>query len=358
MKAQIGDPGQPQGGGRPVRVLVSFAGLYPTTNPYITQLARAFGAHAGIEMILFSWRRALLGGYDVFHVHWPEQLMGGHRRSGRVVRRLLTILLLLRLRLTGTPLVRTLHNIERPSGLAGTDHLLLDGLDARTRVWIRVNPATQTPADAYCATILLGDYRDWYAAHPRSAPISGRVAYVGLVRGYKGVEDLIAGFSDVEDDTLSLMVAGRPTSAELSRRVTELADGDSRITLRLEYLDEDDFVTAVTSAEIVALPYRFMHNSSAVLAALSLDRPVLVPDNVVNRLLAEEVGPGWIHLYEGDLDGIAIRRAFDAVRAGGRTAAPDLSARSWAGAAEEHERAFRRALSEAGKRRTPVRDVR
>ena len=41
----------------------------------------------------------------------------------------------------------------------------------------------------------------------------------------------------------------------------------------------------------MVLPYRQMHNSGAVLAALSLDRPVLVPATD-QRGLGAEVGPG------------------------------------------------------------------
>lgn len=324
----------------PVRVLVSFAGLYRTTNPYITQLARSFDAHPDLEMSLFSWRRALLGSYDVFHVHWPEQLMGGHKAVGRAARRLLTALLCLRLWTTRTPLVRTWHNVERPSGLPWVDHRLLDALDHLTALRIRVNPVTELPPDAPTATILLGDYREWYAAWPRLAPVPGRLSYVGLVRGYKGVEDLVAGFRQVGDRDLSLLVAGKPTSAELATTITDLAGDDPRITLRLEYLDDADFVAAVTSSEVVVLPYRFMHNSSALLAALSLDRPALVPDNEVNRQLADEVGPGWIHLYAGAITPEALDRAVADVRSGVRADRPDLTGRSWERVAADHASAF------------------
>ena len=49
------------------------------------------------------------------------------------------------------------------------------------------------------------------------------------------------------------------------------------------------------------LPYRHMHNSGAALTALSLDRPVLVPETDVNRDLARETGPGWVVTFAGEL---------------------------------------------------------
>ena len=62
----------------------------------------------------------------------------------------------------------------------------------------------------------------------------------------------------------------------------------------------------VSESELVVLPYHQMHNSGSVLAALSLDRSVLVPDSEFNRSLAEEVGPGWVVTYDGDLTAESI----------------------------------------------------
>lgn len=335
----------------PITVLESFSGIYPTTNPYIAQLAQAFHANDDLKLVTFSWRRALLGRYDVFHVHWPEQLMGGHKATGRAARRLLTALLCLRLWLGRAPIVRTWHNVERPRGLARLDYRLLDMLDRLTVLRIRLNEVSDMPREVPYETILLGDYRDWYRGCIVAEPVPGRIGYVGLIRGYKGVEDLIAAFRETEDERLSLLVAGNPTSAELKASVTLLASGDPRIITRLEYLDDRDFVEALTSSELVALPYRAMHNSSAVLAALSLDRPVLVPDNEVNRLLADEVGRGWVHFYRDVLDAQALLSALDAVRAP-RDPHPDLSLRGWDRVAADHARAFRRAVRLKRGRRT------
>ncbi len=63
----------------------------------------------------------------------------------------------------------------------------------------------------------------------------------------------------------------------------------------LGFAPDADLVREISMSEMVVLPYRFMHNSGAVLLALSLDRPVLVPDNEVNRLLEIEVGSDWVH---------------------------------------------------------------
>jgi beta-1,4-mannosyltransferase len=56
-------------------VLQSFPVPRSTTNPYLVQLARRLRGLLGLTAVNFSWREALLGKYDVFHVRWPEILV-------------------------------------------------------------------------------------------------------------------------------------------------------------------------------------------------------------------------------------------------------------------------------------------
>lgn len=332
------------------RVLVSNREPRSTTNPYITMLTTALRRTPGVEVATFSYPTALFGRYDVVHLHWPETILGqgGRRFSGRLARWVLTALLLIRLTIARTPVVRTMHNVEHPADVSGAQRLLLRWFDRLTAHHIVLNDRTECAAPR--TTIPHGHYRDWYTG-PRSPVAPGRLQYVGLVRRYKGVEGLVEAFRSVTDDSLTLGIAGAASSRELAATITTLADGDPRVALRFGYLSDDELVDAVTAAELVVLPYRFMHNSGTVLAALSLDRPVLVPDTPVNADLAAEAGPGWIHTFTGDLTGGAIVAALSAAREP-RTACPDLSAREWDDAGQAHLAVYRAALSRRGLSRT------
>ena len=66
------------------------------------------GAPPEIQILTFSWPRAILGAYDVLHVHWPEFLVRQRTPVGRFVKAILAHLLLLRLDLMETPVVRLL----------------------------------------------------------------------------------------------------------------------------------------------------------------------------------------------------------------------------------------------------------
>lgn len=332
---------------RALVVLQSFPRPRPTTNPYLVMLGRSLAELPDVQVLTFSWRRALRGRYSVFHVHWPEILVSGAGPAKKVVRQLLFVLLLLRLRATRTPLVRTVHNLELPSGISRREVALLRWAERWTTLRIRLNEQTPVPAGAASVTVVHGHYRDWFATHPRASARPGRLAFVGLLRRYKGVDRLIGVFGATAGRTaheLELRVAGQPSTPELGAELATAAAGDPRVSVALGFLPDADLVTEITSAELVVLPYREMHNSGGTLAALSLDRPVLVPDNPVNERLADEVGPGWVHRYAGTLTAEHLLAAVSAVRAGRPSASPDLGRRDWDRVGQAHADAYRRAL--------------
>jgi beta-1,4-mannosyltransferase len=324
-------------------VLQSFPEPRPTTNPYLVMLRAGLQELPGVEVLTFSWRRALRGGYSVFHVHWPEILVSGRSPLKKLVRQFLFVLFLLRLRITGTPLVRTMHNLDLPDGISRREIALLRWTERWTALRIRINETTELPEGSPVATIVHGHYRDWYGRHPRSERIPGRLTFFGLVRRYKGVDSLVAAFRETTDDRLTLRVAGQPSSDDLAGALRTAAAEDPRVSLSLGFLQDPDLVAEVTSAELVVLPYREMHNSGGALTALSLDTPVLVPDNLVNRRLAEEVGPGWVHLYDAPLTGRHLVDALRRVRVQPPAAPPNLDRRNWSRVGAAHLAAYEQA---------------
>lgn len=334
---------------RPVRVLESARELRATTNPYIVQLIETLERRDDTEVVLFGFARAIVGRYDVFHVHWPELLVTSARTPlRRLARRLLTTAFITRLRLTRTPVVRTWHNLVRPVGLSRWDHRLLDALERCTRHIIRLTDQTAPPLDVPTSTIVHAHYRDWFEPVIEALdPIEQddkRVLYFGLIKPYKGVEQLLEAVADSPEADLDIRLVGSPSDPALADRVRAAVAADARISADLSYADDPTLAAEIAAATLVVLPYKAMHNSGALLLALSLDTPVLAPDNEVNRRLAEEVGEGWLHLFEGTLTIEDLERALKAVTASPPAGRPDLSAREWPESAALHAAAFRASL--------------
>lgn len=323
----------------------SFREPRATTNPYIVQLLGSLRSLPDVEVRTFGWSRALFGRYDVFHAHWPEILVSGRRRSATTLRTLLFLLLLVRLRLTRTAYVRTVHNVELPGGLTRWQRFALQVAERQTALRIVLSAHTPVPAGAPTALVPHGDYRTWFEKYPRSESEPGRMLFFGQVRNYKGVPALLAAYRELAPTvSATLTIAGRPTSQTLAEQLRDAAGDDPRIRLRFEHVSDGDLVEEISRAQLVVLPYPNMHNSGSALAALSLDRAVLVPGNAVNAALAEEAGDGWVHCFDGVLRAEDLARAVTQAPTG-NAGEPDLSRRDWSQAGEQHLAAYRRADS-------------
>jgi beta-1,4-mannosyltransferase len=340
-------PGGHQGDHGRLTVLHSMRGLGPSSNPYLAQL---LGNLPGdVTSHFFSWRFALLGRYDVLHLQWPELLVRGAGRLRTAGRLAGGLLLLARLRLTRTAVVRTVHNLAPHDAGGRVERRVLAGLDRATSVWIRLNDDTPLPAGAPAFTILHGHYRDHVASLPRAGRRPRQVVFFGLIRSYKGVSTLVDAFRAVPDPTARLLVAGKPDPAGVATELRDRAGADQRIDFRFEYVPDAELPALITAAQLVVLPYQEIHNSGAALLALSLDRPVLVPDAPTTRSLRREVGQEWVLTYQGPLTGDVLGDALDATA--DLTGRPDLGARDWADAGREFRAAYDSAVQAAGRRR-------
>ncbi|WP_433675402.1 glycosyltransferase [Microbacterium gorillae] len=324
---------------RRLRVMQSFTTPRTTTNPYIAMLAESLRGEPRVELVTFSWPRALLGRYQAFHWHWPEARLASGSPLRRHLKKLLLRLLAERHRRSRRiGVVRTAHNPDLPD-IADDERALLARIQEDADVVIRLNPTTAVDAGALVHDIPHGDYRAWFAGHSRPQRRPGRVVTFGQLRGYKGVEDLLLAFDEAHDidHALSLTVAGRPTSAELTARL--LAAASTGVTLDLRFVPDEELVQIISSASLVVLAYRDLHNSGSALAALSLNRPVLVPRSASTDALATDVGEEWVIRYER-LTGTVLREAIAAAELLADDAAPDLSRRDWSEAGRRHADAY------------------
>ncbi|MBD7917228.1 glycosyltransferase [Cellulomonas sp. Sa3CUA2] len=334
---------------RRLRVLHSLQPPDGTTR-YVDQMLG--GAGGDVDALVFSWRTALRGGYDVLHVHWPELLVRHPRPVRRLGRRAALRVVLALARARRVPVVRTLHNTVPHESVSRPEARALAAVDAATTLYVLLTPATPAPGGAPSVRIPLGHYRDVFAPLPQAATTPGHLVTIGLLRPYKGVEELLDAFAALPDPDLRLTVAGRPTP-DLAPTIEAAAARDPRIGTDLRFVPDATFVEHVTSAELVVLPYRQMTNSGVLLAALSLDRPCLVPASPANAAVAAEVGDGWVLQYEGDVDAAVLADGLHRARTTPRADRPDLGARDWQTVGAAHEDAYRTALALVRGRRRP-----
>lgn len=299
----------------PVRVvLLSIKNVQTPSNPYCRLFAESLP-----DPFLptpFSWRLALFSRYDIFHIHWPELLIRSRKPLIRFGQRILLLVLLLRCFVLGVPIIRTVHNESPHEARGRMEGWILHRVDRSTQHWIVMNSQTRTPPEAPRHLILHGHYRSWYQMPTAPEVAENSILSFGEIRRYKNVPALCETFIqllDAEPDAL-LTVMGRPGDSGLAAEVEDYTRRSDRIQLHLRFVSDEELIGAISAAHLVALPYLRFHNSGAALLALSVGRPILVPDCVVARELVAEFGTDYVQTFDGELSGTVLQSALGATR--------------------------------------------
>jgi glycosyltransferase involved in cell wall biosynthesis len=270
-------------------------------------------------------------GAQLIHVHW----VFGFRFPGSgllpVSRRLAQAwfgLWLRTARLTGLRVAWTAHNVLPHSPVFADDaagrrtlvgrcdlvfahsQAALDGLAAlgavpRRSVLIRHGP--------------IGPAAPASLRVPGSGDGPRRFLFAGKVEEYKGVDDLLAAFGRVREDTgARLTVAGQCRDRRLAMRLRAAGN----IRLRLAYLPDRELTALLAEADAVVLPFRQVTTSGTAELALAHGRPLVVPDMPGLAGLPA----GAVTRYDGSVAGLARALAEVAHADGSRLAGMSAAA--------------------------------
>ena len=311
-------------------------------NPYQRLLAAAV-TEAGVEAsAVHEWpkRAPLLGSWlqqgrpQVVHIHWIHEFLGGGKGkpSARTVRWFDWQLRLLKSR--GVRIVWTVHNLKSHESEGGdpndeaahrsiiehADAIILHCDYARDALVELYRP---TPAaEARMHVIAHGSYVRQYdvdleqEAARRALGLSeaGTVfAFVGSIRGYKNVGELLDAFMRVDELAPEdrLLIAGKPLPKKFGRKLQKLALQDKRIVLELDRLPEDELTRVLRASDAVVLPFRDILTSGSAILALSHGRPVIAP---AMGCLPGTLPSDATFLYDPDAEG-ALAAAMRAAKA-------------------------------------------
>lgn len=284
-------------------VLVS-ARLEPNDpNPFILLYADAVQPY--VELVPFSWRSALTGKYDLVHAQWIEYIFRGGNGAKQVVKTGLSLAWLLRIALRHTPVVETVHNL-RPHESAGRLERMLHRIwrsVPKVSIYLNASPENDLAAGA---VLLHGAYPGEVLPRPSTR---GTLLFIGQIRPYKGLPELLAAFSKTADPALRLRVMGAAADDSYADWIADTAAGDRRIELSLGYAPDRDVRAALLKSDLVVLPYKDVYNSGVALLALSAGRPVLLPAGPSARSLQAEFGESWVRLYDGNISAADLAAA-------------------------------------------------
>lgn len=314
----------------------------PIENPYTSLVVGNLDDRV-VRTTYFNWKRVFWQRFDIVHFHWPEYMTRHRLRVLATVKCILLWAFIIRVRLTRSAIVRTVHNVRPHEPGSDFENLVLAALDRATTIWVVLNPTTPTPEKAWTRLIPHGHYRDWYAM-PSETTIPGRILTFGLQRSYKGTGTLIQAFLELDRSEEELRICGKPATEGDRQDISRLSKDAPGVSADLRFLSDDELTREIAQAEVIVLPYQGIHNSGAALLALSLNRPIVVPKSPTTTLLALEFGQSWVHTYDGPMTPETLAHALTTIRSSPRDSELDMSTRDWQALARLLEQAYEDAM--------------
>ncbi len=101
--------------------------------------------------------------------------------------------------------------------------------------------------------------------------------FVGMIRAYKGTEDLIRSFRAACPPQSRLLIAGRPFDNKTDESVRRAIGDAQTITYRPGFVPDSEMQIYLNAADVVVFPYKKGLTSGALILALSFARAVIAP---------------------------------------------------------------------------------
>ncbi len=257
-----------------------------------------FEVRSGVRSRFFAGTRTCLRDQPgILHFDWIDRYHVGRSRwvtLAKIAAFFLDVQIVRRI--FRCPIVWTLHNLRahEPSPAARWTPRI-QRYFARNASLIRVfSPGAVARA---CATLRVerskirvvpeGDFSKYYPNTVTSAEARTRLGlaaddfvllWLGSIRPYKGLHELIAAFRETARPHWRLVIAGKPFIPSYAAEIAALGQSDSRIRLHPHFIPENELQVFYNAADVVVLPFTEVENSGSVCMAMSFRKAVVAPD--------------------------------------------------------------------------------
>ena len=233
---------------------------------------------------------------DIIHLHWQHSfLLVPKSRIKTIIKSLVFIFELLLTKTIGIKIVWTVHNLKKHEDIHRD-------LEKRfTRILARLTDVIiahcKTAKSEICRELDIrerdkvvviphGTYLDYYPntvsqeearKQLNFSPSDMTYLFLGEVRYYKGVLELIDTFQKLEAANAKLIIAGKPHDTEIAAEVLQRANNNRKIITTLKFISNDELQIYINASDIMIFPYQDILTSGGIVLAMSFGKPIIAP---------------------------------------------------------------------------------
>ena len=102
--------------------------------------------------------------------------------------------------------------------------------------------------------------------------------FIGYVRPYKGVLQLIEAFRQINEEHVNLLIAGYAFENAFENTVRKAANGDSRIHLYLDFIENQELQVFLNAPDVIVFPFTRSLTSGSLILAMSFAKSIVTSD--------------------------------------------------------------------------------
>lgn len=299
-----------------------YAPQFLGSNPYQEKLAENL-VNLGIQVEGIDSRKIFLPMVvrrwhaDILHLHWLHKYFAAPNAPNALFRLVKFLSGIVILRLMGVKIVWTAHNLKNHENLYPRLDRICTSVVARLTHGIIAHCEA---AKCEIATTLHlrnkdkifvvphGNYTGYYenkidrseARKTLDIPNSSLVfLFLGSIRPYKGVFELIEAFKQLQRDKVQLVIAGESLNDELAEQISQKTEGHDNIKFLQGFIPEDQIQVYMNACDVVVFPYKDVLTSGAVVLAMSFGKTCIGPRR---GCIGEILDNSGAFLYDPDIE--------------------------------------------------------
>lgn len=244
------------------------------------------------------------------HLHWINEYIAStlwsNSRIISMARMLLLAMDIILVRIRGVSVIWTIHNSVSHESKNKKNEIISRKIIATacTRIIIHSKSALKEVERIYkikisrkTLVIPHGNYDGHYNECPTTTlkPLERIdeknnivILFFGIIRPYKGVDKLIHAFRTSKRKDIRLLIAGKCHDPNTREIIDKSIDHDKRIECILDFIPKHEVKNLFIKSDIVAIPFEKTLTSGSTILALTMGRPLLLPEIAKVFDLADE----------------------------------------------------------------------
>jgi glycosyltransferase involved in cell wall biosynthesis len=233
---------------------------------------------------------------DIIHIHWPHSFLIEKRgRLRTILKSSIFFIELIVARVVGIKVVWTVHNLKKhENNYMDLEKYLLRILARLTNVIIAhcktakndIHKILKVKKNDKVVIIPHGNYIGCYsnnfdrksASSKLKLPDSEmRFLFLGEIRYYKGVLELIEAFGALGSKEVQLIISGKPKTTKIHEEIEIKIGNCKNIYTNLRFIDSNEIEMYINSSDFMVFPYRDIFTSGGIHLAMSFGKPIIAP---------------------------------------------------------------------------------